>query len=1004
VLCLLAGVLRVEAETGFYARLWQTENGLPNNAVQAIAQTADGYLWIGTREGLCRFDGEHFEMVPLARQGPEPSVISLLAGRDRILWAGTDGEGGFRIGNGEVQRCEPPVRGTNLSIFQMCESGDETVWLDTSGGILRWSHGAFEWRTELSTHPGQPVSPQWQKGMSSPRHPLCLDSSGKVWVLNGNLTCVDSPQPSNYFSQAGRLPYSGRSMCQDKEGAFWIGTDSAADNILIRVKDGAVKIYDRQPGPIGFPNVVFSDSAGELWVGSYQGLGRFIDEKFTPLRNLDDTRLNASYKIYVMYQDQEQNLWVGSDAGLTRLTPKRFRTFTQEDGLASDIALALCPSQDGSVWISSWGAGLSHYADGRFTVINTSNGLPSNFVMALAETHDGSLWAGVDYSGPLVRLKEGKIRVYEQKGYFGTPALYEDQRGVLWIGNRGALRTYNGTAFKRFTTENGLSDTDINAICGGQDGAVWIGAKKGLTRWREGKFENLAATDSRLKADILSLYPDREGALWIGTRGGGLLRYQGGVTREFTRKNGLYGDSIYAILEDGRTNLWLSSSRGIFRVSKAQLEAAGENTVVASISYGRSDGIPASGQFKDATQPGACKDTRGRLWFRTTQGVAMLDPDTVASNERTPPVVIQEIIANGARVAGLGAGAAPPEPILIPPGNGALELRYAALSFRAPENNRYRYKLYGEDPDWVSAGSERVARYKNLRPGRYRFQVLGCNNDGVWNLKGQTVALVLEPHFWQTWWFALLLGMAAIAAVGGTARSITRRRMQRKLNLVERQRAIECERARIARDVHDELGAKLTSISFLGGIANRNLENPAEIKRQITQISASAREAVSSLHEIVWAVNPLNDSLEGLIGHISQQVEELFENSAMELELKVPEQIPVVHVSSNLRHHLFLAAMEAANNAAKHSRAAHVWIEVGAVPEQLRIKVADDGCGFDLDEATGSVKSKPRRNGSGLANMRKRLGCIGGAVHCASAPGRGTTIEFTVSLKRDSNL
>jgi len=996
--CLLAWVGGSQAETSYYARLWQTENGLPNNIVQAIAQTSDGYLWIGTREGLCRFDGEQFEMVALAPETVEPSIISLLASRDGSLWIGTDGMGAFRQNGEGLRRCEAPERGTSYTPFQICESADGTIWIDTDSGILQSTGGIMKWRPDLADGRNLVPSKNWKTRLWSNRNPICSDNQGGVWVLNGNLKRADLPTPTNYFAEPDLLPYSGRTMHCDSEGAIWIGTDSSADNMLIRVRDGVITKYPRQNGPAGFPQAIFRDRVGELWVGSYEGLSRLIDDEFVPYTQLDNSPLSASFKIHAIFEDKEDNLWVGSDGGLTRLTPKQFTTFTKADGLASDLALAVCPSRDGGVWISSWGSGLSHYHHGKLSVLSTSNGLPSNFVMALVETRDGSLWTGVDYNGPLLRLKDGKVQVYQRTGYHGTPALYEDESGILWIGNRGGLQRWNGTKFEKFWINDGLSDDEIDAICGGGNGVVWIGTVSGLTRWKDGKFENLAATNPQLKVFILSLYQDQEGSLWIGTRGKGLLRYRDGSVREFTRSNGLFSDSIYAILEDKYTNLWFNSSRGIFRVNKHQLEAAAPHQSVTSVSYGRPDGILASSQYNDATQPAACTDTQGRLWFRTTQGVAMIDPDTITSNDRPPPLVIQEIIANNKVVATTSLGAKVPDEIVIPPGNGALEIRYAALSYRAPERNLYRYKLEDVDSEWVNAGRQRVVKYNNLRPGRYRFQVVASNNDGVWNSEGQSVELVFKPHFWQTWWFLLALGLAATGAVGGTARSITRRRMQRKLNQLEKQRAIEHERSRIARDVHDELGAKLTSISFLGSIASRSLDDPAEIQKQIEQMSASAREAVSSLHEIVWAVDPSNDSLEGLIAHISHQLGELFGNSAMYCEVKVPETIPGVHLSANVRHNLFLATMEAANNAAKHSKATHVLVQISTNPDTLEIMVSDNGCGWEMGTTDGPSKDKPGRHGNGLANMRKRLSSIGGTSHITSSEGKGTVIRFVVPL------
>jgi len=984
----------IAAQTDFYARVWQVENGLPNNTVQAVAQTKDGYLWVGTREGVSRFDGEQFEPLLLSPQTTEPSINCLLASRDGSLWVGTDGRGIFQLAHGELRQREIAGRKNNFTVLRMCEAGDNSIWFEIPDEILCLKDGAINARGELI----DTREPQIELG--SGKRPICADADGNVWMLNRNLIRVNLPVATNYFATPGLLPASGRTIYRDRTGIFWVGTDSSASNVLLKIEGDRITTIHRQSGPAGFPQVILRDGADNLWIGSYEGLSRLIDGKFVPFTPAEYPSEATAYKIYAMLEDREQNLWVGSDEGLTRLTPKRFRTITKKDGLASNVALAVYPSRDGSTWISSWGSGLSHYLDGNVEVLNTTNGLPSNFVMGLVETKDGSLWTGADYNGPLIRIKGGKISVFEHKGHHGTPALYEDERGLLWIGNRGNLETWDGSRFRRYTTRNGLTDDEINAICGGDDGVVWIGTVGGLTRWQDGKFENLAATNSSLRTMILSLYHDQDRTLWIGTKSRGLLRLRDGQVTDFTTKLGLFSDSIYAILEDHRNNLWFNSSRGIFRVEKQQFEnlAGGRRTNLAAINYGTSDGILASGQYFDVTQPAACKDSQGRLWFRTTQGVTVVEPDSAEINSQMPPVTIQSVLVDNQPIAIGILGKDVPGSILVPPGHEALEIRYAALSYRAPEKNLFRYKLEGVDPDWVNAGNDRIAKYNNLRPGQYRFSVVACNNDGVWNLDGQVLALEFKPHFWQTWWFYSLLGIAALAVTGGTARYFTRRRMQQKLHELEKQRAVEQERARIARDVHDELGAKLTSISFQGSIAKCSLDDPEEIQRQIEQMSASAREAVSSLHAIVWAVDPLNDSLDGLLGLMSHRVSELFNNSSIHCEIIFPDQLPTIHLSASVRHNLLLAVIEAANNSAKHSQASQASIRVQLRSEELEILVTDNGNGFELKGTNGSAADHANRLGNGLANMKNRMVSIGGGFAITSSTGCGTTIRFTFPL------
>ncbi len=977
------------AQTDFNIRLWQSEDGLPNNIIQAIAQTRDGYLWVGTREGLARFDGVQFQAREILPQTAQPSVVSLLSSRDGSLWIGTENFGIFRWWQGQLTRCQLKGGDNNFTVDQILEDSAGTIWFGTSRGIIGWSQREMELK----------------KGFKNPSPRLCTDNAGQIWVLDNTLKPADSNAATNYPAYSHALPDRARSLYCDSAGAFWMGADIGSPNVLIEAKAGVVTSFNRNVGPTGFVSVIFRDSAGELWIGSYAGLSRLINGRFVNFRTSD----TASYRIYSIFEDREQNLWIGSEEGLTELTAKRFKTITKKEGLAMNAVVSVCPSQDGGVWISSWGGGVNHYLNGNITHLNTTNGLKSDYILGLTEARDGSLWVGADYGGPLQCIKDGHILTYDRDQGFhpgsATAVLCEDDNGRLWIGDRDDLQTWDGTHFTRYTTKEGLCNDTIHAICRGSNGAMWIGTAGGLMQWRAGHFQNMADIDSRLRVSILSLYQDAQNTLWIGTKLHGLLMLRNGVVTEITSQQGLFSDAIFATLEDNHTNLWLNSSRGIFRVNKQQAEEMtdGDANRITSISYGKADGIVASGQFRDVTQPAACKDAQGHLWFRTTQGVVMVDPDTLAMDHQPPPVVIQKITADNQPMRIAQSNSGTPAVITIPPGRGELEIQYAALSYTAPEKNMYRYQLSGVDSDWVNAGNLNVTKYNNLRPGHYRFQVIARNDDGVWNEKGQTIELILEPHFWQTWWFFTLCGLSAMGIVGAAARYEMHRRMQRTLMRLEQQRAVEQERIRIARDVHDELGSKLTRISFQGGIAVCHLNDPVETKRQIEQMSAAAREAVSSLHEIIWSADPENDSLEGLVGHISHYAGEFFSASAISCEVLAAEPLPTRRISAAVRHNLFLAVKEAINNAAKHANATKVLIQFSLSATELEILISDNGNGFETAPAEVIEPHKSKRAGYGLVNMRARLNAIGGRCEIRSDSQSGTAIRFFLPLASHEN-
>jgi signal transduction histidine kinase len=410
------------------------------------------------------------------------------------------------------------------------------------------------------------------------------------------------------------------------------------------------------------------------------------------------------------------------------------------------------------------------------------------------------------------------------------------------------------------------------------------------------------------------------------------------------------------------------------------------------IGYGKADGILGSGEWQEATQqtqpaqPAACKGTDGRFWFRTSEGVAVTDPDKIKSNELPPPVVIEDIVADGKPIQ-------PPDFLDIAPGRGELEIHYTALSLRAPEKNRFRYRLEDSDPNWVDAGGRRTTYYNHLAPGRYSFHVIACNNDRVWNETGAVIGLKLRPHLWQTWWFLGLCGATAAGSIGGIARYLTRRKMQWKLERLQQQHAIEKERARIARDMHDELGAKLTRISFQGAVAARNLADPQKAGEEIAKMSQTARALVAALDEIVWAVDPARDSLENLAGYICRYAGDFFESTPVSCEFVIPDKLPGLRLPSDVRHHVFLAVKETLTNVLKHAQASRVQIHLAVRNGKLDIVIADDGRGFNPG-ATG----ENGRNGHGLANLQERLRSVRGSCQMESQLGQGTRFEFVIPL------
>jgi ligand-binding sensor domain-containing protein/signal transduction histidine kinase len=962
--------------SAYSSRLWQMEDGLPHNIVQAVTQTSDGYLWVGTREGLARYDGFRFQSVELSSKIKHPSILCLLAGSDGKLWVGTQNSGLFQIQQGKVSRC-PAIDGKqDFPVHELGEAAG-AVWAGTVLGVLRYSGDTV-----------QRVS-DYRSGLQS----MCVASNSSVWLVGSGFRRLDETNADGTISpNAASLEQVRKAYC-DPIGVLWLATGSG----LTRLSGNETNFFKKAEGPSGFISILLKDRQGVLWAGSYSGLSRFVDGTFVSEGESDE----PSYRIYSLFEDREGTLWVGSEEGLRRLTPRAFRTYTRRDGLTLNTVVSVCATREGSVWIGAWGGGLNHFMNGQFHPFGKAEGLSSDFVMAMCEGYDGSLWVGTDYGSTLNQVRGNEVKHWGRSEGFMTAvttALLEDNEHALWIGTRDGLQRFKEGKFSRFSTTNGLSHNKINALCQTHDRMLWIGTDAGLTRFDGRDMVHWTGQMQRLNSAIFALYEDAGGVLWIGTEGSGLLRLQDGMLTAFGTVQGLFSDSIYSIVEDDRANLWLNSSRGIFRLQKRNLDKiqSGENTMVNSIAYGKADGILSSGQYRDVTQPAACRDRDGRLWFRTTQGVAVVDPDKIVTNELPPPVVIQEILADKKVVELMGRQNSPAgeEParnfITIAPGRGELEIRYAALSYRAPEKNQHKYKLAGVDPTWVEVGTRRVAYYNNLRPGKYRFEVMASNNDGLWNEKGDFITLILEPHFWQTWWFYTTCVLASMGSVGGAARYITRKKLQQKLALLQQQNALEQERARIARDIHDDIGAGLTEIALTSEIVE-DPSVPAEETRQLArEISTRARELVTGMDEIVWAINPRNDTVKSAAAYFSQYAQRLLKSAGVSCRLDIEPDLPELPLASEQRHNLFLSFKEALNNVTKHAAATEVKLTIRIEDQVLLISVEDNGSGF------GPEMSK--LGADGLINMRERMARLGGKLAIISAASSGSRLDFRLPL------
>jgi len=971
------------AAPNYFKRTWQVEQGLPQNKVTAVVQTRDGYLWAGTYSGLARFDGIRFTVFD-ENNTPElhsSRITSLFEAADGTLWIGAESGdvSQYRDGHFASVPLRANWRGGKIYAISADDAGD--VWLLNEAGEL------------ARARDGNVLSPL--SGTVTNVVSLARGLDGTIWVeREGVVSALKNGRLTSELSTNGYV----QGFCAARDGGFWV----ACNSVIRKWKDGQW-VADLGAAPWGgniVPNFV-ETSSGALAAGA-PGDGLWLvfpDQTNTPALHFNHTNELPSDWVISLWEDRERNLWCGTGAGLVVIRPNNLETVSPPDKWRSCPVLSVLPAPDGALWVGTEGAGVYRLQNGGWTNFYLAQGIRNPNVWSLAADGAGNVWAGT-WGGGLFAQKDEAFDFAPGLENFLPPMpalLFSGDE--LWIGTTAGALRYQNRKLERFTEIAGEPFGDVRAIAQDKSGALWFGtAGGGLVRWQNGNFRRFKKPGGLSSDFIECLHFADDGALWIGTFGGGLNRFKDGKFSVINGKQGLPNGVIGHIESDDRGYFWMSSYGGILRASEKDLNrcADGELTDVPFLTYGINDGLPTL-ECSEGLQPAGGKTTDGRLWFPTAKGLVAVDPAGARINPLPPPVRIEEMRVDDKKFAdGNSAG-----PLKIPPGRHRIEFEYTGLSFVAPEKVRFKCRLKNFEADWANAGGKRVATYNYIPPGNYSFQVIACNNDGVWNETGASLKFEVLPYFWQTMWFRVLGGLATALGAGGVVWFDTRRRMRRKLERAERQRDIERERSRIAQDIHDDLGAQLTRITMMSESARGDLANPERAAAGLQKIYDTARELTRSMDEIVWAVSPRHDTLESLATYLEKFAQDWLATVGIRCRLDLPLQFPEWHLTSEVRHNVFLAFKEALHNVVKHSGASEACIRLTVGEKSFELVIEDNGHGFAAGEKVKAVSVAQGRaaSGNGLENMRRRLAAIGGSCEIQSAPAAGTKITFTVRLK-----
>ncbi len=983
---LLSSLALTAAPLNYFTHLWQTEDGLPQNSVTAIVQTRDGYLWLGTYSGLARFDGVRF--VPF-NNGTRPKlnrtrITSLFEDSQGTLWIGNETGEVTRFRNRQFEDVNLPDAWQLNKVFAISadEAGD--IWLVSPEALL------------VRLRDGTTLVPR--EGGATGQAGIARDTKGRLWIVrNGRLSRLEKAKLITVRLDQEPPDVYVQGICASRDGGIWI---SCNGRLRKWKNDHWAEDLGEAPWGVRGLTAMVETKNGNVAAGTVDRGLFLIGVGMTPLHLNHESGLSQDW-IRSLCEDAEGDLWMGAGSGgLVALRAGRAASLSPPDHWEGRAVLSMSLGRDGSLWISTEGAGVYRFRNEQWEHFGERDGLSNLFVWSALEDEDGRLWAGTWGGGMFVR-ENGKFEHLPglKEINAAMPAILHAPNRVTWIGSAIGLLRYEHGVVTSFGAKQGLKSADVRAIERAEDGTIWFGMTGGgLGRLSEdGSLKQFRISDGLSSDDVQSLKLEKDGTLWIGTAGGGLNRLRAATFAAITRDQGLDDNVISHIEEDARGFFWMSSHNGIMRVSKAELNACADGKAgrVNCLTYGKGEGLPTT-ECSGGMQPAGCKTLDGRFCFPTIKGGVVIDPNEVKRNERPPPVAIEEVLVQGKPTMDRPAGGR----LQIPPGRQQVEFHYTGLSFVVPERVRFQYRLRGFERDWNDAGSTRAVTYSYLPPGDYAFEVAACNNDGVWNPQPASLGLTVLPYFWQTWWFRGGIGLVAAGLIAGAVSEAMRRRLRAKLEQVERQRAIERERTRIAQDIHDELGASLTRISMLSQSVRTELDH-SEAAVNVDRIYDTARDVTRAMDEIVWAVNPQHDTLDSLATYLGKFAQDFLAAAHIRFRLEVPIQLPSWPLTAETRHNLFLAFKEALNNAVRHAGTKEVRVTLQIADERFLLRVQDEGCGFLANgSGSGSADGHARfSDRNGLRNMHQRLTEIGGRCEIHSSAGKGTIVEFSVPAK-----
>ena len=954
------GVATPDSEK-FLVRTWGMIEGLPGPSVTALAQTADGYLWAATARGLARFDGNRFTVFGVERDPVLVRIGALAGGRTERLWIGGADGSVVAWEGGEVRR-EVDPGGIAGGVSSLVEDGAGRLWITGADGSVSVLAGGKLDR----------CSARWEDPGGKGFRALA-DGAGGVVIAGASGLSRGAP---------GRLePY----IVRPGEPGEWLCAGPRAwrseKGVLTSFAEGAAPEELTKTDPPGWcarhVRLGLVDRAGAFWLGSAcEGLLAFLPDGSK--ERLATSAGLGGVNVLAMMTDRNGHLWVGCEnGGLSRIQPAVFTRWDSRRNVRTTAVLALVTMLDGIVAASCGDSGAFLLENGfaRPWLIASDGDRIMPFT-ALAVGPDGGLFGGTESDG-LLFCKDGKAHGVSGVPDYGASVnvLLPGSEGSLYMGRRGAVPLVRLSPSGHEALPFREGESDVRALARTADGWLWIGTESdGLYRWKEGKGEKVMADAGGSPMAVRSIVPLGE-AVWVATDGSGLWRYHQGVLRSCREADGLPSDHVFAMAADKFGALWFSGQTGFFRIEEKPLAEwfANGGTFPAAISFGESDGIGGQMGYGKAGQAAAVTPD-GDLWFTSSIGVVQVHPDSYRKASAPGRIFIEEVRINGelAQVDCRLSGEV-----------NRAEFHFTLPGVAQPDGVRYEVRLAPQDEEWTPIGSERTVDYQHLHHGNYVFEVRATDRFGQAAEPASFPFQVMAPVWLRPWFWVIGGGVLAVG-VQGAFRAVYRSRMRRLQEQVAIAEARQAERARIARDMHDQLGAGLAELVIIGDELRRGSTDAGGPER----VADCARGLVDEMNDSIWAINPRNDTWHNTVGYLSRTIEETGRRAGLAVRIRNEVNDADCVLPSSLRQHLLLATREAVTNVIRHAGASELHVVMEHREGAVEIRVEDNGSGFP--------DGGPQERGNGLRNMRQRMAEAGGTVQFGRSPQGGAAVTFHV--------